>query len=369
VRGRRDWYSTFDAHSAGGSTDVSAAPDWTLARLRGRHPASRRTNPGRGPRARRTEESIVVTLVPCRIAAFIVAVIVAAASAAASAQYPSRPIRLIVPFPAGSGTDVIARILAQPVSQSLGQPILIDNKPGADGAIAAEAAAKAAPDGYTLLMATSGPMAGLPALKKSLPYNPATDFTPISDVGRFSIFLYTHPSVPAANLKELLDYARANPGKLNYATGNITGIASTAQLVSLGGVKMVHVPYKGEPAGVTDLVAGRVQLMFASPTAAMGFEKEGKIRALAFGLSKRSPAMPDVPTMAEAGMPDFSLISWAALFGPAKMPPDVVERLNREFVAAMRNPDVMAAMEKQMFLLTPSSPADLATFAHVQRES
>jgi tripartite-type tricarboxylate transporter receptor subunit TctC len=310
-----------------------------------------------------------MTSIARRIAGLMSAAALVFACATASAQYPTKPIRVIVPFPAGSGTDVIARILVQPVSQSLGQPILIDNKPGADGAIAAEAAAKAAPDGYTLFMATSGPMAGLPALKKSLPYNPATDFTPISDVGRFSIFLYTHPSVPAANLKELLDYARANPGKLNYATGNITGVASSAQLSALGGVRMTHVPYKGEPAGVADLVAGRVQLMFASPTAAMGFEKDGKIRALAFALPKRSPAMPDVPTIAEAGLPDFSLISWAALFGPARMPPDIVERLNREFVAAMRNPEVIAAMDKQMFMLTPSSAAELATFANVQRES
>ena len=304
-----------------------------------------------------------------RIASFVAATVLMVVCATAFAQYPTKPIRVIVPFPPGSGTDVIARILVQPVSQSLGQPILIDNKPGADGAIAAEAAAKAPADGYTLLMATSGPMAGLPALKKVLPYNPATDFTPITDVGRFSIFLYTHPSVPAANLKELLDYARANPGKLNYATGNITGVASSAQLAALGGVKMVHVPYKGEPAAVTDLVAGRVQLMFASPSAAMAFEKDGKIRALAFALPKRSPAMPDVPTIAEAGLPDFSLISWAALFGPAKMPADIVERLNREFVAAMRNPEVIAAMDKQLFMLTPSTPSELAAFANVQRES
>jgi tripartite-type tricarboxylate transporter receptor subunit TctC len=185
--------------------------------------------------------------------------LVALAALPAAAQYPSKPIRIIVPFPAGSATDTVARILAAPLSQALGQPVIVEDKPGADGAIAGELVAKSAPDVYTLLMATNSPLAAVPLLRKNPPYDPITDFTPISLIGRYTFYLLVHAGVPAKTLTELLDYARANPDKLNYATGNTTGILSTAQLMSLGKIKMVHVPYKGEPAGITDLVGGRVR--------------------------------------------------------------------------------------------------------------
>ncbi|HMN82276.1 MAG TPA: tripartite tricarboxylate transporter substrate binding protein [Burkholderiaceae bacterium] len=303
----------------------------------------------------------------------IVAVCLGAAAlcvppSAASADYPTRPIRVITPFPPGSATDVIARLLSEPVSRSLGQPVIVDNRPGADGAIAAAAVAHAEPDGYTLLMATSGPMAGLPAMKKNLPYNPRTDFSPVADVGRFSIFLWTSPQLPAKTVTELIAYARANPNKLNYATGNVTGIASAAQLLSLSGTQMVHVPYKGEPAAVADLVAGRVHLMFASPANAAPLAREGKLRAMAFALSRRSPAFPDVPTMAESGMPGFSLVSWTAVFAPARLPADIAARLNQAFAAAMRQPEVVEAADKQQFLLTPSTPQQLGVFLDEQIE-
>ena len=169
--------------------------------------------------------------------------LVAAAPLPASADFPDKPIKIITPFPPGSATDVIARLLAEPVSKSLGQPVVVESRPGADGAIAAAAVARAEPDGYTLLMATSGPMAGLPAMRKSLPYDPRIDFSPVADVGRFSIFLWTNPQLPAKNLAELLAYARAHPNALSYATGNVTGIASAAQMLALSGTQMVHVPY------------------------------------------------------------------------------------------------------------------------------
>ncbi len=287
----------------------------------------------------------------------------------AAAQYPSKPIRMVVPFPAGSATDTVTRILSNSVSQSIGQSIIVENKAGADGAIAGAEVAKAAPDGYTLLMATNSPMSAVPAMKKSPPFDPVADFTPITDVGRYTFFLYVHPEVPARTFADLIAYAKANPNKLNYATGNTTGIVSFAQINSLAGIQMVHVPYKGEPAGITDLVAGRVQLMLATPTTGLAQVKEGRLRAMVTTLSKRSALLPDVPTIAEAGMPQFSITSWAALFGPAKLPREVLERLNREFVGAMGRPEVQAAMDKQAFTLNPSSSEQLAQFVKEQLES
>jgi len=287
----------------------------------------------------------------------------------AAAQFPGKPIRVVVPFPAGSSTDTVTRILANSVSQSVGQPLLVENKAGADGAIAAAEVARAPADGYTLLMATNSPMSAVPALKKNPPYDPVADFTPITDVGRYTFFIVVHPSVPAKTLGELIDYARANPGKLNYATGNTTGIVSSAFFASQARINLVHVPYKGEPQAVTDLVAGRVQLMFCSSGTSMPHIREGKLRAVVTTLPKRSSLLPDVPTIAEAGMPQFSITSWAGLFGPARMPREVVEHLNREFVAAMARSDVQAAMERQAFSLSPSSPGQLAGFVKEQMES
>src|SRR5688572_176287 len=287
----------------------------------------------------------------------------------AYAQYPAKPIRVVVPFPAGSATDTVTRVLANSVSQSIGQTLVVENKAGADGAIAATEVAKAPPDGYTLLMATNSPMSAVPAMKKNPPYDPLGDFTPITDVGRYTFFIVLHPSVPAKTLNELIAYARANPGKLNYATGNTTGIVSTAYFASLANIQMVHVPYKGEPQAMTDLVAGRVQLMFASSSTSVPQVKDGKLHAIVTTLARRSALLPDVPTIAEAGMPKFSLTSWAGLFGPARLPRDVIDRLNKEFVAAMGRPDVQAAMERQAFALAPSSPQRLAEFVKEQLES
>jgi tripartite-type tricarboxylate transporter receptor subunit TctC len=300
-------------------------------------------------------------------AAVVTAVLAGPLSVAA--QFPGKPIRVVVPFPAGSSTDTVTRILANSVSQSIGQTVVVDNKAGADGAIAAAEVAKAPADGYTLLMATNSPMSAVPALKRNPPYDPVADFTPITDVGRYTFFIVVHPSVPAKTLAELIDYARANPAKLNYATGNTTGIVSTAFFASQAGIKLVHVPYKGEPQAITDLVAGRVQLMFASSGTSVPQVREGKLRALVTTLPKRSTLLPEVPSIGEAGMPQFSIISWAGLFGPAKMPREVVERLNREFGAAMARADVQAAMERQAFALSPSTPERLGAFVKEQIES
>ena len=290
-------------------------------------------------------------------------------AAQAIAQYPNKPIRLVVPFPAGSATDVIARILGASVAGAVGQPVVVDNKVGADGAISGAEVAKAAPDGYTLLMATNSPMAAVPALKKIPPYDPVADFTPITDVGRYTFFLYINAGLPVKNFQELVAYAKANPGKLNYATGNTTGIVSFAQMNSLVGIDMTHVPYKGEPQGITDLVGGRVQVMWATRSTGLAHVKDGKLRAVATNLKARSGLLPEVPTMAEVGVPQYSVVSWAALYGPAKMPRELQLRLNKEFTDAMKRPEVIAAMDKQAFPMNPSTPEELGAFTKSQMEA
>jgi tripartite-type tricarboxylate transporter receptor subunit TctC len=299
----------------------------------------------------------------------LAAAVLAALSFNVAAQYPNKPIRIVVPFGAGSATDLISRVIGNSVSAAVGQPVVIDNKAGADGAIAASEVAKAAPDGYTLLMATNSPLSVVPAMKKSPPYDPVADFTPITDIGRYTFFVVVNPNVPAKTLPELIQFAKSNPGKINYATGNTTGIVSSALLASLAKIEMVHVPYKTEPQVMPDLVSGRVQMMFASSTTSMPLIRDGKLRALVTTLPRRSHLLPDVPTIAEAGYPTFSIISWAGLFGPAKMPAEVTARLNKEFVAAMGRPDVQEAMQKQAFVLTPSSPEKLAAWVKEQLES
>jgi tripartite-type tricarboxylate transporter receptor subunit TctC len=284
-------------------------------------------------------------------------------------QFPSKPIRMIVPFPAGSATDAIGRILAQSVSAAIGHPVLIDNKAGADGAIAGAEVANAAPDGYTILLATNSPMSAVPAMRKVPPYDPVTDFAPIADVGRYSFFVFASAAAPFKTLQEMIAYAKANPGKLNYATGNTTGIVSFAQLNALAGIDMTHIPYKGEPAGVTDLVANRVQVMIATVTTGGPHARDGKLKVIATTVPRRSPAFPDAPTMAEAGMPQFAIVSWAGLFAPARTPKDVVDKLNREFVAAMKRPEVVTAMDKQAFALTPSTPEQLGAYVKAQKEA
>ena len=291
-------------------------------------------------------------------------------SAAATAQpYPNKPIRIIVPFGAGSSTDVITRILTQSVSASIGQPFIVDNKPGGDGAVAGIEAAKAAPDGYTIFIGSGSPIAAVPALRKNPPYDSVNDFTPITDIGRFTLFLFVNSEVPVKTFQEFIAYAKANPGKLAYGTGNASGIVAFAQMNQLAGINMLHVPYKSAPLAVVDLMTNRVQAMWEPPTTTLAAMKEGKLRALVTSLKSRSSVLPEVPTIAEAGMPQFSMANWMGLVGPAKLPREIVERLNREFVAAMKRPEVIAAMDKQLFQLNPTTPEQFAAFVKEQIES
>jgi tripartite-type tricarboxylate transporter receptor subunit TctC len=304
-----------------------------------------------------------------RVRSLAVLAVLALAATPAAAQYPNKPLRLIVPFPAAGAADLAARVVAQPLSQALGQPVVVENKPGADGAIAADLVIKAAPDGYTLFFGTNTALCAVPALRKNPPYNPLTDFTPVSLVGKFGFFLFVHPDVPAQSVAELLVYARANPGKLNYATGNSTSILATAQLKLLEHLDMVEIPYKGDAPATSDLVAGRVQLMFATPGTAVPFVKDGKLRALATLLPTRSSLLPDVPTMVEAGLPQISIVPWGGLFGPAKMPKEVVDRLASEMAVVLARPEVREQLDRYAFDARSSTPEELAALLKEQLDA
>lgn len=284
----------------------------------------------------------------------------------AHAQYPNKPVRLIVPFPPGGAAEVGARIFAQPLGQALGQPVVIETKPGADGAIAADATMKAAPDGYTLFYATNTAFSWVPAVRKDPPYDPVNDFTPVSLVGQFGFFIFSHPSVPATNMKELFAYLRANPGKLNYGSGNSTSIVSTAQLLQREKLDVVHVPYKGDGPLMVDLLGGRVHFAIATPGTAAPQVREGKLRALATLLPSRSPLLPDAPTMAEAGLKELSVTPWGGVFGPKGLPRDIADRVSRELQAVLKRPEVREAFGKLAFEPRGSTPEQLAAYTREQ---
>jgi tripartite-type tricarboxylate transporter receptor subunit TctC len=295
--------------------------------------------------------------------------IAALAATPAAAQYPSKPIRIVLQFPAGGATDAAARILGQALTQAMGQPVLVDNRPGADGAIAGELVAKAAPDGYTVFLASNTPMMQVPLLRKNPPYDVVADFTPIVDVGRYIFILVVNPSLPVKSVAELVAYARANPGKLNFGSFSSVGQLMFAQMRASTNTDMVLIPYKGEAPTVVDVLAGRTHFTFATPASTLAHIKEGKLRPLAILLPARSALLPEVPTTVEAGMAAFSVATFVSLFGPARMPADVVARLNREFNAAMQLPGMREQIERQGVQLTGSAPDELGSFIRQQLEA
>jgi tripartite-type tricarboxylate transporter receptor subunit TctC len=299
------------------------------------------------------------------------------AATPALAQYPSKPVRFIVGFPPGGSADPTTRIMGQALQQQLGQPFVVENRPGADSAIAAEALTRMPADGYTIMFASNSAMTAAVALRKAPAYDPLTDFTPISMVGRATVFLYAHPSVPGTTLKEFIAHARANPGKLAYGTGNPLSILYNVQLMSSTGIDMLHVPYKGEGPLMPDIISGRVQSSFLSTGNAISLSKEGKLRALAVLLEKRSALLPEVPTIAEAGAPGVTVRQWAGVFGPPKMPREIVDRLNKEINAALKRPEVVDKMQSYGYAAEGSTPEgllainrdDLALWRRLVREA
>ncbi|HEY3074017.1 MAG TPA: tripartite tricarboxylate transporter substrate binding protein [Burkholderiales bacterium] len=283
-------------------------------------------------------------------------------------QFPAKPIHLIVPFPPGGGNDTVARAIAQQLGPDLGQPVVIDNRPGAGGSVGAELAARAPADGYTLFLAGVGSHAVNPNLHAKLPYDPVKDFAPITLVASAPSVLVVNPGVPARTVAEFTSYARAHPGKLNYASN---GNGSAAQLAaamyeSMAGVRMVHVPYKGIAPALTDLLSGEVQLMFGTIVALVPHIQAGKLRALAVTSRKRSSLLTEVPTLAESGLPDYEAGSWYGILAPAGTPREVIDRLHAAIVKALRQPDVSKRLAAEGAEVIGSTPDEFA--AHIKSE-
>ena len=280
---------------------------------------------------------------PTRLQCILLAVIALLAAATLHAQpYPSKPVRIVVPFPPGGAVDFYARVVQQPLSEALGQPVIIANRAGASGMVGADHVAKSAPDGYTLLLGNIASLAINVGIYAKMAYDPAKDFTPIMRTIDVQYALIVHPSVPANTVAELIAYARRNPGKLAYGSagsGSLPHLAMELFKASTG-TDMVHVPYKGGGPMVTDLLGGTVQVVIADQANLMQHVKAGKLRALAVASPQRSPNYPDLPTIAEAGVPGFQAVAWNGLVGPAGLPADVVARVHDAFARAMAQPAV-----------------------------
>ena len=296
--------------------------------------------------------------------AVLVGVTASASALAQAASYPNRPIRIVVPFPVGGIADTFSRTIGIKLTEVWGQPVVVENKTGAGGNIGAELVAKSAPDGYTLVMGNIGSHAVNVSLFKNIPFDPIKDFVPIAHVLDAEGLLVVNPSVNANSVREILAIARAQPGKLSYASG---GLGTTSHLAgelfkSTAKVDIVHVPYKGNSPAITDLLGGQTQMSFATMPTVLPHVKAGKLRAIAsIGLA-RTVALPDVPTVAESGLPGFEVSNWIGLFAPVGTPPEIVAKLNAEVQKIMRSPDVQKRLEAEGARFIPTTPEQFAAF-------
>ncbi len=263
--------------------------------------------------------------------------------------FPNRPVRMIVGFAPGGAADVMARIVAKGLGTQLGQAVVVDNKPGADGILAVQELMRSAPDGYTLMMGTNTATVAVPALRSPAPYDPFKELTPLSTAGEFSMFLAVSPALPSRNLNEFLEHVAANPDKYNSGSSNSAAELAMLQLLGTKGAKVVNARYKGDVQAMTDLVSGQIHMMFSTGTLTPTFVKDGKIKSLVTLLPKRSPLMPDVPTAAELGIGKLTITPWAGFFGPAGMAGDVVDKLSLELRNALARPDVRDQLVGQGF--------------------
>jgi tripartite-type tricarboxylate transporter receptor subunit TctC len=288
-------------------------------------------------------------------------------SVAASAQgYPNKPVTIIVPFGPGSGTDIVTRIIGQRLGAALNQSIVVENKPGANGTIAANFVARAAPDGYTLFMSTNTPHSAAPFLMKSISYDPAKDFVALSRAGSFTQVLLVNPSIPANSVQELIAYAKANPGKLTFASGNASAVLAGETLKRWAGLDMLHVPYRSAPPAVQDVLGGRVSMLFTDLATGLPHHKSGALRGLATTRLKRSALLPELPTLDESGVKGFDMDSWAGLFAPAGTPRDIVVKLNTELRKIIETPEVKAQIAATGFEAFSSSTEELDEFVKAQ---
>jgi len=300
------------------------------------------------------------------LSVFLAALIALGVPAAQAQTYPARAISLIVPFGAGSATDIISRIVAQQLSQAIKQNVVVENRAGANGALAAGYVARSNPDGYTLLMSTNSPHSAAPFLAKNVGYDPVRDFAPISRIGSYTFVLVVHPAVPAKSIPELIAYAKANPGKLSFASGNTSGIVAGETFKHWAGLDILHVPYKSVPPALNDVLAGRVSMMFTDLTTGLPHITANALRPLGVTRKVRSPLFPEVPSLHEAGVTDFEMDSWAGMFAPAHTPPEVVTLLNAEVRRIIDNPEVKAQIAKIGFEAFSSTPEALGGFVRVQ---
>jgi len=275
--------------------------------------------------------------------------------------YPSKPVKLVVPFPAGSATDQVARVIGQQFQESLGQPFVVENKPGAQGSIASAEVARAAPDGYTLMVGTNTPLAANPSLFKKLTYDPVKDFAPVARLGTISFMIMVRPDFPAKNFKEFLAHAKANAGKLSAGYGSAGSQVSQAMLRSMGKIDFIDVPYKGLPQAITDVLGGQISFTFADLANALAQIKGGKLRGIAVTSQKRSALAPDVPAIAEE-LAGYELIAWFALVAPAGTPPAVVARLHDITAKSLAKPEVIARFASLGTDVAPMNPEQLGGF-------
>lgn len=298
---------------------------------------------------------------PKKLGALALLLAAIVAPCAAQPAYPERAVTLVVPVPPGGILDTVARMVTPSMGSTLGQPVVIDNRAGAGGNIAASAVARAAPDGYTLLVGYSMFHVGNPSMYSKLTWDPLRDFTPVGMLVVSPHVVAVHPSAPAKNLRELVDYAKANPGKLNYATSGNGSVphVGVELFKQLNNIDIVHIPYKGAGPAMQDVVAGNVQMTVATPPSVLGFVQSGQLRALAVAAKQRLPQMPDVPTSAEAGFPGFELEAWVALFAPKGTPPDAIAKLTAAAKIALESPQVKKSAEKVGVEIRYMPPAEL----------
>ena len=281
-------------------------------------------------------------------------------------DYPTRPITLVAVFGPGSASDTICRIIANKLGPALGQPVVVEDRPGADGALAALYVHHQPADGYTLLMGTNSPLSADPYLHKDVNYDPVKDFVPITRVGSFTLMLVVNPNLPIHSVKEMINYAKANPGNLTFATGNAAGIVALERIKHDTGISMLHVPYKSTPPALEDIIAGRVSMMLADFTTAMPHVSAGTLRPLAVSRIWRSTLFPDLPTMDEAGIRGFNLDTWAGLVAPAGTPPQIVTKLNDALRKIIDSPEVQAQFKNIGFEGFSSTPEELGEFIKAQ---
>ena len=315
---------------------------------------------------RRSMPRLAIELMRPAIA--LIAASLAVTAPATAQDYPTRPITLVVPYAAGGGNDVMARIAADKMSKTLGQQIVVDNRPGAGGNIATRAVARAAPDGYTLVIGGTGTLAVNPTLYANAGYDPRKDFAPVGLIGESALIVLVHPSIPARSVGELIELARKEPGKLNYASAGVgSGIHLGWILFEMmADVKLTHVPYRGTGPALTDLLGGHVAMYMSSLPSAIGIAREGKVRALAVTGSKRSTAFPDLPTVAEAALPGFEVVLQYGIVAPAGTPRPVIDKLNAALRDALAAPDTIERMAKDGTEPRPSTPEEYA--AAIDRE-